>query len=274
MKEDADSSRPVQGVLRGPMLAYSALAIIVAVHMGRTWSWDDPRHLATGLLALLYSSAGIALLQIAAGFLIAGYGAAAEIRSRTCVVSVVAILALHLSVPATFLWHPVEHADLGNYWSMLHEATWHRARDTFLWCLAPLLAGLSFHSTLYTLHALRRLRRTARNAAGAWLVVAVLAFDWSGLAWTMVVSDRVQARESGDLAKANSEMQAATDLLTQRFVNECPDDYHFLLLRANFLQEEGRTREATALFAQPCLATNIPERVRRSLQTESKEQRP
>ena len=255
------------------MLACSVLALIAVIYMGRTWSWDDPRHLATVMLGVMYGSAGIALLQIVAGFLIAGQGAA-EIRFRTCVVSVAAILSLHLHIATTFRWHPVDYGDLGDYGCMLYVATSHELRHAFLWCLAPLLAGLSFHSTLYALPALRRLRVNVRNTVGTWFVVAVLASGWSGLAWALVVSDRVQDRERRDLARANGELRAATDRRTERFVSECPDDYHFLFLRANFLLEEGRTHEAAAMFAQPCLATNIPERMRRFLQTESSGQRP
>jgi hypothetical protein len=78
---------------------------------------------------------------------------------------------------------------------------------------------------------------------------------------------RVQIRETADYREACTVLWQATDNMTKRFVEECPGDYRFLLLRANFLADAGRTNEAGILYQQVCEATNVPEHIREHIET-------
>jgi len=86
----------------------------------------------------------------------------------------------------------------------------------------------------------------------------------------MVVSlcSRLQRQETADYCEAYTALWQGTDRMTKRFVEECPGDYRFLLLRANFLEDASRTDEARVVYRQACEATNVPEHVRVNIQAE------
>jgi hypothetical protein len=269
MKESKDCPVTATRAVQVAMIAWAAILLLITLHSGLRWPWDQPGQLVLGWWRVLPWFTGFVLLQIAAAFVIMGYSAAPEIRFRMCAFSVAVVLAILFSSTATLAWQPPGYGELVGYdTTMYWVGTWYQLRHIFIWCVVPLLAGISFHSTLFTMHALRQLRATRRNVVGACLIAAVLGLGWAGLALAVIVSSRVQHRALQDIAVACAEMRDATDSVTRKFVTDCPGDYRFLLLRAHFLQENGRAEEAGLLYAQLSLTTNTPEPLRTDIQKE------
>jgi hypothetical protein len=252
-------------------VGFGVLLLIAGIWYGLVfpldpYSADLQRHLAILVLRVLHLAFVVTLLQIGLGFALAGGNAAAEIRCRTCVFSTVVVLVMVIGVAMVVVWHPITYDDLR--WDLYGERTWHMGRHVFLLCAVPVLSGLCVHSGLYTASDLRRQEPRARNRVAAYLIVATLALGSSAAAAVVGLCVRVQSRETADYREAYTALWQGTDRMTRRFAKECPGDYHFLLLRANFLQDAGRPDEAGVMYRQVCEATNVPEHIRQNVEVE------
>ena len=254
----------------------SAVGLGVLLVIAGTWyglvfplqpySADLQRHLAIMVIRVLQLAFFLTSLQIGLGFVLAGRDAAPEIRCRTTVFSVVAILVMLVGVSMVVVWHPITYDDL--HWDLYGAKTWHMGRHVYLLGAVPLLAGMSVHSGLYSASDLRCLKPTVRNRIAIYLVIATLSLGSSGAAMVVSLCSRVQRLEIADYREACTAQWQGTDRMTKRFVEECPGDYHFLLLRADFLEDAGHTDEARVLYGQVCQTTSVPVHVREHIEAE------
>lgn len=229
------------------------------------YSAELQRQLAILVVRALQLAFFVTVLQIGLGFALVGKNAAAELRCRTCVFSAVVVLVMLIGVSMVVIWRPITYDDLR--WDLYGARTWHVGRHVFLLGAVPLLAGVCMHNGLYAVLDVRRLKPTARNRVAVYLMTVTLALGAAGAAMVVSLCSRVQAREIGDYREAYALWQG-TDRMTKQFVEECPGDYHFLLLRANFLEDGGRANEARDFYRQVCQATNVPDHIRVHVEAE------
>ena len=243
MTSQAASSLITKHVL---LLAVCVLSVLLAsrIQFGGDIFWPS-------LLLLWRVSLAAILLQIAAGFILTGYEAAPEIRCRAATFLVAVVLVLISTSYAACELPPYFQSDTIGYRDVVRATSLNLFVRTCATCLAPLLMGIALHSSLFALYDLQRLRSTPRNTLAASLIFAILVLGWSGMAFALALSARMHAMHRlgfQDVQTASIEIWRDTDAVTARFVRECPDDWHFLLLRANYLQEVGRTREAADMY--------------------------
>ena len=238
------------------MAGSAVVLFIVGLWVGLVWPLGPLPHVVVGVLRAVPFTFFLILLQIALGVVITGKDAAAEIRCRTCVFCVAAVLMMAMgSISLEVV-------------TASGEGSWRVARRVLLLGAVPLLIGLCVHSGLYAALALRRLKPSVRNVIGSYLVVGVLALGASSTAAVLGVCIRTQNREIVKQRDACAALWRATDRMTQRFLEECPGDYRFLLLRGTFLQDSGRQTEAETMCRQVCEAPGTPAYIRQGLESE------
>ena len=202
----------------------------------------------------------LALLQLVAMVLLAGKDAAPEIRCRLTVFTIMTVLVLVISIalPATF--PPVSDAALGGDQS--RQGTWYTISLVLLRGVVPLFIGGAVHSALYLVSDMRHLNPSPRNRLSAYITIAILAVGSSGSVSTVIVCSRIMDQQLDCYRSAFSELWRSTDHATRRFVEESCGDRDFLLLRANFLADAGRSEEASALYGMVFEATDVGHDVR------------
>ncbi len=114
-----------------------------------------------------------------------------------------------------------------------------------LWRIIPLFLALSVHEFVYIAGGLRALRRNRRNALAAVVLAATCVLAYGGLVpharfWRGLYGPDSRARSPALQSPAVRDTEAQT----ARWVREHPDSWQFRLLRAQALQDQGRTEEA------------------------------
>lgn len=227
------------------------------------WSWEPDWLTRKGFWVFHHLAFLVfVLLEVAGAFLMTGRSGAPEVRNRMSAFAVAVVVAWVAGATCVNMWVPIMSiSDVP--WAL----AWRRITHGVAWGFQPIMAGIAVHSALYTVQEIPRLRANLRNAIAAYFVVLVLAIGLSALAPVMWITHRALQAGSADFEEVPV-LWTLPDLMTQRFMAECPGDYHFVLLRANFLWGRGRRAEAYALYNQLRANTNAPETLKRWIDTE------
>ena len=197
----------------------------------------------------------IALFYVAAAFLMTGKFGVSEVRNRLSAFSAAVVIAGVAGGTCLDMQMPIRGtSDVP--WAL----AWHHITHSIAWGFQPLMAGIAVHSALYAVKELPRLPVSPRNTVASYLVVTILAVGLSALTSAMLITQRALAAGNADLAGVPS-LWTMPDAMTRRYMAECPGDYHFVLLRANFLMDRGRSAEASPLYNQLRQDTNTPRNV-------------